>query len=135
MQKIRIASVWNNDTKSYEKGVFEIRESDKAISGKVNISSKKDDKYISKTLPFIAFKSKIDELTTFALLHSKGKLFDAEFNLMVDSFEDSNKKNVIFIKLVINEARLKEGTIDKHNEAKANGYQPQQELIDDEIMF
>ena len=130
MQKLRIASVWNDNTKSYEKEIFDLTESENIIYGKINISSKKDGKYIGKTLPFIAFKSKIDELTTFALLHSKGKLFDAEFNLMVDSFNGNNGKIIDYIKLVINKARFEERTTQNNSQPAAS-----EEIIDDEINF
>ena len=63
MQKLRITNTYNKENNQYEKGTFDIKESEKSITGKVNISTKKDDKYISKSLPFIAFKSKIDRET------------------------------------------------------------------------
>jgi len=133
MQKLRISNTYNKENNQYEKGTFEVRESEKSITGKVSISSKKDDKYISKTLPFIAFKSKIDRETERAILDSKGKLFDAEIGLMVDSFQDQKTgKTITYIKVVINKAKFE--AVDKHNQAKANGYQPDN-LLDDDIPF
>jgi hypothetical protein len=123
MQKLRISNTYNKENNQYEKGTFEIRESEKSISGKVNISTKKDDKYISKTLPFIAFKSKIDRETERAILDSRGELFDAEIGLMVDNFQDQTGKTITYVKVVINQARFE--AVDKHNQAKANGYQPE----------
>lgn len=108
MQKLRIQSKWNKETNSFDRNIFELRESDKVISGKVSISSKKGDVYISKALPFVAFKSKIDDETQIALLHSNGELFEADFSLNVDSFaadqDDGSTKEVKYIKLVINKA-------------------------------
>lgn len=132
MQKLRISNTYNKENNQYEKGTFEVRESEKSITGKVSISSKKDDKYISKTLPFIAFKSTIDRETERAILDSRGQLFDAEIGLMVDNFQDQTGKTITYIKLVINKARFK--AVDKHNQAKANGYQPDN-LLDDDIPF
>jgi hypothetical protein len=123
MQKLRISNTYNKENNQYEKGTFEVRENEKSITGKVNISSKKDDKYISKTLPFIAFKSKIDRETERAILDSRGELFDAEIGLMVDNFQDQTGKTITYVKVVINQARFE--AVDKHNQAKANGYQPE----------
>jgi len=132
MQKLRIANVYNKENNQYEKNTFEIRESEKIISGKVNISTKKDNKYISKTLPFVAFKSQIDRDTERAILDSRGQLFEAEINLIADNFQDQNDKTINYIKVVINHAKFE--AVDKHNEAKANGYQSEN-LLDDNIPF
>lgn len=130
MQKLRITNTYNKENNQYEKGTFDIRESEKSITGKVNISTKKDDKYISKSLPFIAFKSKIDRETERAILDSKGKLFEAEIGLMVDNFQDQTGKTITYVKVVINQARFE--AVDK--QAKANGYQPE-DFISDETPF
>ena len=132
MQKLRITNTYNRENNQYEKGTFDIRESEKSITGKVNISTKKDNKYISKTLPFIAFKSKIDRETERAILDSRGQLFDAEIGLMVDNFQDQTGKTITYVKVVINQARFE--AVDKHNQAKANGYQSE-DLLDDDIPF
>ena len=112
MQKLRLQNIYNKDTNSFDKTKFELRESDKTISGKVSISSKKGEVWLSKPLPFIAFKSQIDEGTQRVLLHSDGKMFEAEFGLMVDSFE-ADGKEVRYIKLVINKAIAPEGKEEK----------------------
>ena len=132
MQKLRISNTYNKENNQYEKGTFEVRENEKSITGKVSISSKKDDKYISKTLPFIAFKSIIDRETERAILNSRGQLFDAEIGLMVDNFQDQTGKIITYAKVVINKAKFE--AVDKHNQAKANGYQPE-DLLDDKIPF
>ena len=132
MQKLRITNTYNKENNQYEKGTFDIRESEKSITGKVSISTKKDNKYISKTLPFIAFKSKIDRETERAILDSRGQLFDAEIGLMVDNFQDQTGKTITYVKIVINQAKFE--AVDKHNQAKANGYQPE-DLLDDKIPF
>jgi len=132
MQKLRIANVYNKESNQYEKSTFEIRESEKIISGKINISTKKNDIYISKTLPFVAFKSQIDRDTERAILDSKGQLFEAEINLIADNFQDQSGKTINYIKVVINQARFE--AVDKHNQAKANGYQSEN-LLDDDIPF
>jgi hypothetical protein len=123
MQKLRISNTYNKESNQYNKNDFDIRESEKSITGKANISTKKDNKYISKTLPFIAFKSKIDRETERAILDSRGQLFEAEIGLMVDSFQDQTGKTITYVKLVINQAKFE--AVDKHNQAKSNGYQPE----------
>ena len=128
MQKLKIVNIYNKEKKQYEKNSFDIKESEKSITGKVSISSKKDDKYISKILPFIAFKNKINRETERAIIDSRGKLFDAEISLMVDSFKNQAGEKITYIKIVINEAKFK--AVDKHNHAKANGYQPKAEDLD-----
>jgi hypothetical protein len=133
MQKLKLQNIWNKETKSFDKDKFEVRETDGTISGKVSISSKKGDKWISKPIPFVAFKSKIDEETALALFHSAGKPFEAEFNLAVDSFADKEGKEVIFFKIIIN--RAKGDGISKHSVDKGNAFQPQQEDTDDMIPF
>jgi hypothetical protein len=132
MQKLRIANVYNKECNQYEKSTFDIRESEKKIEGKVSISTKKDNKYISKTLPFITFKSKVDRETERAILDSRGQLFEAEINLIADNFQDQSGKTINYIKVVINQARFE--AVDKHNQAKANGYQSEN-LLDDDIPF
>jgi len=133
MQKLRIANVYNKESNQYEKSTFDIRESEKKIEGKVSISTKKDNKYISKTLPFITFKSKVDRETERAILDSRGQLFEAEIGLMVDNLQDKKTGNTItYVKVVINQARFE--AVDKHNQAKANGYQSEN-LLDDDIPF
>jgi len=133
MQKLRIANVYNKECNQYEKSTFDIRESEKKIEGKVSISTKKDNKYISKTLPFITFKSKVDRETERAILDSRGQLFEAEIGLMVDNLQDKKTGNTItYVKVVINQARFE--AVDKHNQAKANGYQSEN-LLDDDIPF
>ena len=75
MQKLKLQNSWDDQSKSFDKDKFEIRETDGTISGKVSISSKKGDKWISKPIPFTAFKSKIDEETKATLLQSGNSPF------------------------------------------------------------
>lgn len=131
MQKLKLQNKWNNETKSFERGIFELKETDKTISGKIQISSKQKDKYINKAIPFIMFKSQTD-------LHSQeavksGQTFEAEFGLGVNEFTDKEGKTVTYIQMIINAAKI-EGR--EHYEAKANAYQPEQEeFVDDSIPF
>tara|TARA_R110000868_G_C10972986_1_gene771113 strand:+ start:11281 stop:11688 length:408 start_codon:yes stop_codon:yes gene_type:complete len=135
MQKVRLQNFYNKDTNSFDKNNFELRESDKSITGKLSISSKKDDKWHSKAIPFIAYKSQIDNETTMALLHSKGQLFEAEINLSVDIFRpEGEPKYIIFFKAIVNKAKF-EGEISKHSKAKGDAYVKEEEFLDDEIVF
>lgn len=135
MQKLRLQNKWNEQTNSFDRNSFELKETDGTISGKVSISSKKGDRWISKAIPFVAFKSKLDVDTTNALLYSKGEVFEADFNLAIDSFTDKKtNKEVQYFKIIINKA--KSSDMDAHNKAKANGYQSDSmEDTDDTIPF
>lgn len=138
MQKLKLQNSWNDQSKSFDKDKFEIRETDGTISGKVSISSKKGDKWISKPMPFTAFKSKIDEETKATLLQSDNQPFQADFNVAVDSFADKvSGKEISYFKIIINQARG-EG-ISQHSVDKSNGYAPQSNYVeeenDDEVPF
>ena len=128
MQKLRLQNVYNKDTNSFDRDNFELRESEKTITGKVSITSKKNDKYISKSIPFVAFKSQINSETELALRSSKGKTFEADYSLSVDSFE-ADGKDIKFFRLVINEARFQ----DIDSQDKAVSYSS--DSLDEEIPF
>ena len=128
MQKLKLQNSWNDQSKSFDKDKFEIRETDGTISGKVSISSKKGDKWISKPMPFTAFKSKIDEETKATLLQSDNQPFQADFNLAVDSFADKvSGKEISYFKIIINQARGEGISQSQSNHAE--------EENDDEIPF
>ena len=129
MQKLKLQNKWNNDTRQFDKSSFELKESDKTISGKVSITSKQKDKFVSKSLPFILFKSQTSEQTQDAV--KSGQPFMADFTLGVNEFDGEGGKKVSYIQMVIKEATLAEQQSD-HHRAKANGFQPQDDF-DDEI--
>jgi len=131
MQKLKLQNSWDDQLKSFDKDKFEIRETDGTISGKVSISSKKGDKWISKPMPFTAFKSKIDEETKATLLQSGNLPFQADFNIAVDSFADKvSGKEISYFKIIINQARG-EG-IFQHSVDKGNGYTPESNYVEEE---
>ena len=142
MQRLRIQNIFNKETKSFDKSNFDIRETDKSISGKVSVSSKKGDVWLSKALPFVVFKSKVDEDTQRAILLSKGQSFEADFGLIVDSFE-ADGKEIIYIKLVINKAVSVDGNNQSSPENRSShdkGFAKAEEafsddIIDDDIPF
>lgn len=131
MQKLKLQNSWNKDTKSFDKEKFELKETEGTISGKVSISSKKNDEWINKVIPFVIFKSRADDLTIRSVMQSGGKTFEADCNIAVDSFIDQSGKEIKYFKLIINQAKL-EG-IDAHSQAKGNAFQA--EIEDDEIPF
>jgi hypothetical protein len=132
MQKLKLQNAWNVQTKSFDKNNFNLKESDKSFTGMIVISTKVDEKWLNKSFPFIAFKSKIDHDTIFALRNSNGKTFEAEISLML--YE--NKDGKADLKIVINKGVFEMTKIDQHNIDKSNGYaKEQEEIIDDEILF
>lgn len=142
MQKLRLQNIWNDMLKSFDKQNVDLRESDKVFMGKVQISSKEGDDYVSLPMKFIAFKSKIDQETEFALRESKGSIFEADFGISVKLLKDKNGNKILdkdgkeikYYQMIINKARFEKKGYDEHNQAKANAYQPQDDL-DDEIPF
>ena len=121
MQKLKLQNKWNNDTRQFDKSSFELKESDKTISGKVSITSKQKDKFVSKSLPFILFKSQTNEQTQDAV--KSGQPFMANFTLGVNEFDGK-----AYIQMVIKEATLAEpAQLSDHHRAKADGFQPQEE--------
>ena len=131
MQKLKLQNSWDDQSKSFDKDKFEIRETDGTISGKVSISSKKGDKWISKPMPFTAFKSKIDEETKATLLQSGNLPFQADFNITVDSFADKvSGKEISYFKIIINHASG-EGTF-RHSVNKGNGYAPESNHVEED---
>jgi hypothetical protein len=134
MQKLKLQNSWDDQSKSFDKDKFEIRETDGTISGKVSISSKKGDKWISKPMPFTAFKSKIDEETKATLLQSGNLPFQADFNIAVDSFADKvSRKEISYFKIIINHARG-EG-ISQHSVDKGNGYAQESNHVEEDSEF
>ena len=126
MQKLKLQNKWNNDTRQFDKSSFELKESDKTISGKVSITSKQKDKFVSKSLPFILFKSQTNEQTQDAV--KSGQPFMADFTLGVNEFDGEGGKKVSYIQMVIKEATLAEpAQLSDHHRAKADGFQPQEE--------
>ena len=75
----------------------------------------------------------------------KGSKLYIEGKIKTDKYKDKNGKDAYSTKIVVQgydgkiellDKKESEGTIDKHNQAKANGYQPEQEeLPSDEIPF
>lgn len=102
--KIRISNKWNKETKSFEKALYDIKESDKTISGRFSLSAKKNDKWSSMHMAFIAFKNDIDLETKNALLHHGGKLIEVFGDLTVDVGYDDKP----YFKFVIKKANLVE---------------------------
>jgi hypothetical protein len=134
MQKLKLQNTWNKETKSFDRDKFELRETDGTISGKMQISSKKGDKWLSKPIPFTAFKSKIDFNTIDTIICSKGQIFEAKCNIVVDSFIDkATNKEITYFKLIINEAwNGDKKSIDAHSQAKANGFAPETNHVEDD---
>lgn len=118
MQKLRIQNKYDKDAKKFT-NELELKDSDKIISGKLKISSKQKDKWINKVVPFIAFKSQLSQSEINTI---KSGEFEAEFGLGVNEFE-ADGKTITYLQVIINKVANK--GIDAHNEAKGNGYQPQ----------
>lgn len=103
--KIKIQNKYNNETKLFDKALYDIKENDKMIFGRFSLSAKKKDKegkdfYISSSMAFVAFKSDLDSLSLSAIMMSLGKLIEVQGDLTVDSYNDKT-----FFKFIIKQAR------------------------------
>lgn len=142
MQKLRLQNIWDDVLKSFDKSNFDLRESEKAFTGKVKITSKDGDDFNSLPMKFIAFKSKIDKETEFALRESKGHVFEVDYGLTVKVLKDKKGAKVLdkdgrdirYFQMIINKARFENKDYYAYNQAKADGYQPQVDLSE-EIPF
>lgn len=103
--KIRISNKWNKETNSVDKALYDIRETDGTISGRFTLSVKKklenEEKWANAHMSFVAFKSKIDHVTSSTLLGHGGKLIEVEGNLSVDLANDGKG----YFKFVITSAK------------------------------
>lgn len=99
--KIKIANKWNKETKSYEKALYDIKESDKSIYGRFTLSAKKEEKWVNAHMSFIVFKSKVDIETINSLLRHDGKLIEVTGELTVDKGLDEKG----YFKFIINSAK------------------------------
>jgi hypothetical protein len=103
MQKYKLQNKWDKTTNCFDKTAFELKETEKMISGKLNISSKQNDKFVSKPINFVLFKSKTDLETQNAVKSCQP--FQAEIGIGVNEFEVEGKK-VSYHQIIINKAWL-----------------------------
>jgi hypothetical protein len=131
MQKLKLQNKWDNQAKKFTEE-FDFKETEKTITGKISVSSKQNDKYVSKSIPFILFKSQTTPETQSAVKSGK---FEASFGIGVNQFQDSEGKTITYHQLIINEAKS-EG-ISKHSVDKGNAYQPQDDdfFVDDTVPY
>lgn len=124
----KIAKLFENN-KPTDK--FNLRESSKIFTGRIQISKKIDDKWYNKTMSFVFFKNS-DLNTVNFFKNYDGSSFQMDFDLILDEMPNSNESNETYLKIVVKKA-WKE--IDKHSIEKGNGYAPQAEDFNDEIPF
>lgn len=132
MQKLKLQNKWNEAKKCFEKDVFELKETDKSITGKIQISSKQKDKWINKAMPFIVFKSRADESTQNAV--KSGKFFEADFVLGVNEFTNQKGETITYLQMIINFAKICDDS-GRGNVIEAKGEALEDEIFDDEIPF
>ena len=131
--KIKIQNAWDDQAKSFDRNSFQVKEYDKVISGRFQMSKKdkETDKWVnSPAMSFVCFKRGIKQSTIETILNHGGKSFNVSGELMFDVGKDGKS----FFKFNILEAWFEENS-DKHSQSKANGFQPEREEIDSEIPF
>ena len=121
----KIAKLFENN-KPTDK--FNLKESQKVFTGRIQISKKIEDKWNNKTVSFVFFKN--SDLNTVNFFNNyDGSSFRMDFDLTLDKMPNSEDT---YIKIIIKKT-WKE--IDKHSTEKGNGYAPQTEDFNDEIPF
>lgn len=121
----KIAKLFENN-KPTDK--FNLNESSKIFTGRIQISKKIDDKWHNKTMSFVFFKNS-DLNTVNFFKNYDGSSFQMDFDLTLDKMPNSDET---YLKIVVKKT-WKE--IDKHSIEKGNGYAPQAEDFNDEIPF
>lgn len=129
--KIKIANKWIDG--QVDKNQFDFENKGKVGKGKLTWfdvdKTNDEDIFIATTKKFVCFGDNIGfiEANLGQQLQIKGRLRGKEFT-------NQEGKKVKFDEVVINEVMIAEKNISKHNQDKANGYQPQDEN-DMEIPF
>ena len=107
---------------------FNLKESEKVFTGRIQISKKIEDKWNNKTMSFVFFKN--NDLNTVNFFKNyDGSSFQMDCDLTLDKMPNSEDT---YIKIIIKKT-WKE--IDKHSIEKSNGYAPENNYFNDEIPF
>jgi hypothetical protein len=120
----KIAKLFENN-KPTDK--FNLKEFNKTFTGRIQISSKINDKWKDKTMSFVFFKNS-DLNTVNFFKNYDGSSFQMDFDLTLDKMPNSEE---LYIKIIVKKT-WKE--IDKHSVEKGNGYAPQADDFNDEII-
>jgi len=106
---------------------FNLKEHDKVFTGKIQISKKIEEKWVNKAMPFVFFKNS-DLNTVNFFKNYDGSSFQMDFDLTIDKMPNSEDA---YIKIIIKKT-WKE--VDKHSIEKGNGYAPENNYFNDEII-
>lgn len=128
--KIRISNRWNKVENSYDKALYDIRESEKTISGRFVISKKNGEKWVNKHMAFIAFKSDLDTQSLNALINHSGNPLLVSGDLSIDARNETDHEG--YFRFVIKEAKF----VDNKKEGPARSFHEKSEPEgDDDIPF
>ena len=131
--KIKIQNTYNKELKEYDRSSFELKEHDKVISGRFQMSKKdkESDKWLnSPSMGFVCFKNKAEQETIKTILNHGGKSFDVTGELMFEVGPDGKS----YFKFNILKAWLSD-KVSEHSKAKGNGFVKQEEEGLDEVPF
>lgn len=130
---VKIQNTYNKETNSYNKEIYDIKETDKAIFGRFGMSKKDEGgNWISGSMGFVAFKKDLDDKSIKALISHDGELLNISGEPMLGI---SKKDNKGFVQFNVKHARPYEKKIDNHSRDKGNGYAPQSNDIDDDLPY
>ena len=124
MTTIKIQNNFDKETKKPIKDSYNLRESEKTFSGRIELSKKKDGEWINTSMSFVAFKSQLDLTSENFLRNHSGKILKAEIDLDVDKYNDR-----VFPKVILRKVEPFEKPITKQH------FQEKAEYNDEEIPF
>lgn len=133
--KYRIANVWDDQAKKFNQDQFDFEDRGKYAIGKFNWSTQKKNKqgkvsFTPSSLRFICF-GEVKDL----IANNLGAKFHIDASLCNESFTGKDGKKISFWQLTVFKAEIAEQGIDSHNQAKQNGYQPEDDFISDDCPF
>ena len=130
---VKIQNTYDKETNSYNKEIYDIRETEKAIFGRFGMAKKDESgNWVSGTMGFVAFKKDLDDKSIRALMDHDGELLNVSGEPMLGI---SKKDNKGFIQFNVKHARAFEKQIDNHSRDKGNAYVPESNNSDDEIPY
>jgi len=132
--KCKIANQWKDG--AVDKNAFDFENKGKVAKGRLtwsDVVKGRDgakDTFVSTTKKFLCFGATIDFIE-----QSLGQQLEIVGNLKTTQFTNGDGKVVKFDEIVINEVKLAEKYVPKHSQDKGNGFQPQSDIIDDEVPY
>lgn len=128
----KIQNKFDKNTNNYDRNSYEITETDKTFRGRISLSKKEGETWISSSIAFVVFKNGVDAKTLKILSDYRGE----DLNFICEPMLGVNaKEGKGFVQLNVKSITLYQKEVDRHNSSKGNGYAPKSRDEDDEIPF